>query len=78
MKMIKRFSLLSFVFILACSIVGCQQIDASQEQKQFDQFIQQEFVKTMENDYVATHKMCIRDSSNNPAPNICLFSLYFR
>ncbi len=45
MKMIKRFSLLSFVFILACSIVGCQQIDASQEQKQFDQFIQQEFVK---------------------------------
>ena len=55
MKMIKRFSLLSFVFILACSIVGCQQIDASQEQKQFDQFIQQEFVKTMENDYVATH-----------------------
>ena len=55
MKMIKRFSLLSFVFILACSIVGCQQIDASQEQKQFDQFIQQEIVKTMENDYVATH-----------------------
>ena len=55
MKMIKRFSLLSFVFILACSIVGCQQIDASQEQKQFDQFIQQEFVKTMESDYIATH-----------------------
>ena len=58
MKMIKRFSLLSFVFILACSIVGCQQIDASQEQKQFDQFIQQEFVKTMENDYVALIYTC--------------------
>ena len=47
MKMIKKISLLSLTFILACSIVGCQQIDASQEQKQFDEFIQQEFVKTM-------------------------------
>lgn len=55
MKMFKRFSLLSLAVILACSIVGCQQIDASQEQKQFDQFIQQEFIKTMESDYIATH-----------------------
>ena len=29
----EKFSLLSLAFILACSIVGCQQIDASQEQK---------------------------------------------
>ena len=55
MKIMKKISLLSLTFILACSIVGCQQIDASQEQKQFDEFIQQEFVKTMESDYVATH-----------------------
>ncbi len=55
MKMIKKISLLSLTFILACSIVGCQQIDTSQEQKKFDEFIQQEFLKTMESDYVATH-----------------------
>ena len=55
MKIIKKFSLLSLAFILAYSIVGCQQIDTSQEQKQFDEFIQQEFIKTMESDYVATH-----------------------
>ena len=55
MKIVKRCSLLSLAFILACSIIGCQQIDASQEQKQFDEFIQQEFIKTIESDYVATH-----------------------
>lgn len=55
MKIVKRFSLLSLAFILACSIVGCQQIDASQEQKRFDEFIQQEFIKVMESDYVTTH-----------------------
>ena len=55
MKMMKKFSLLSLAFILACSIVGCQQIDASQEQKKFDEFIQQEFAKTMESDYITNH-----------------------
>ncbi len=55
MKIVKKCSLLSLIVILACSIAGCHQIDDSQIQTQFDEFIQEEFITTMESDYIATH-----------------------
>ena len=55
MKKLKRLSLLSLSGLLALTIVGCSSKDNTEQQKKFDEFIEQEFVETMESNYLNTH-----------------------
>lgn len=55
MKYFKRITLLSLSAILALSLFGCNKRDTKEEQKKFDEFINTEFVETMENNYISTH-----------------------
>ena len=55
MKQFKRCSALLLGALAALSLVACSKKDATGEQERFDQFIQQEFVDTMESDYPSMH-----------------------
>lgn len=55
MKKLKRLSLLSLSGLLALTMVGCSSKDNTEQQKKFDEFIEQEFVETMESNYLNTH-----------------------
>lgn len=58
MKNTRKITLLALSTILAFSIGGCSQSNSSsnkEEQKKFDAFIQNEFVETMEDNYLNTH-----------------------
>ena len=55
MNIIKRFSILGLSILLAGSLGGCAKKDAAEEQKKFDEFINQQFVSTMESDYTYVH-----------------------
>lgn len=58
MKHIKKFILLSISFLLIFSISGCQpetKTNSESIQKSFDEFINQDFIDTMEDNYLNTH-----------------------
>ncbi|WP_416324897.1 DUF885 domain-containing protein [[Eubacterium] hominis] len=55
MKTTKRLTLLTLSVLMALSIGGCSQKDYAEEQKKFDDFMQQEFVDSMEMSYPNTH-----------------------
>lgn len=58
MNKIKRLTTIFLALILTISISGCSNqnsVDASKMQKEFDQFIEQEFIDTMESDYTSLH-----------------------
>ncbi len=55
MKQLKRCSALLLSILAVISLAACGKKDAAEEQKRFDQFIQQEFVDTMESDYPSMH-----------------------
>ncbi|MFR7591084.1 MAG: DUF885 domain-containing protein [Longibaculum sp.] len=54
MKYIKKISLLFLSFFMVVTLVGCQP-DNKEVQKKFDEFIQKQFVETMESDYTTAH-----------------------
>lgn len=51
----KKLTILSLSALLAFSISGCSKKDAKEEQEQFAAFIQEEFVESMESNYLNTH-----------------------
>ena len=58
MNKIKQLTTIFLALILTISISGCSNqnsVDASKMQKEFDQFIEQEFIDTMESDYTSLH-----------------------
>lgn len=55
MNNIKRIALFSLSALLALSIAGCQKTNKADEQKKFDAFIQDEFVDSMQNNYLNMH-----------------------
>ncbi len=56
MKIMQRLSLLAVAALLALSAVGCQQqANPALEQQRFDAFIEQEFIRAMESDYLTAH-----------------------
>ena len=55
MKTVKKLSLLALSAIMALSIGGCAKKDDVEEQKKFDEFMNQEFVNSLQESYVNTH-----------------------
>lgn len=53
----KRWKLLLLSFLMTLTVAGCskKQADPEEMQKQFDAFIQKDFVDTMESDYLTMH-----------------------
>lgn len=59
MKFIKKLSLVFLSTILAVSLIGCQSTNNEDVQKKFNEFIQTQFVKTMESDYTTAHTFMV-------------------
>lgn len=59
---IKKISLVLLSGILSFSLIGCEKVDEDTSKK-FDEFIENEFIETMESDYT-TYKTFIDDPSN--------------
>ena len=58
MNKIKQLTTILLALILTISISGCNNQnsgDADKTQTEFDQFIEQEFIDTMESDYTSLH-----------------------
>ncbi len=55
MKQGKRLLVLLLIGTMVLSMAGCSKKDKAEEQKKFDEFIEQEFVETMESDYTSMH-----------------------
>lgn len=61
MKYFKRLSIVILSTFMAISLIGCQTQTKNNEevQKQFDEFIQTQFVNTMESDYTTAHTFMV-------------------
>ena len=61
MKYLKRLSIVILSAFMAISLIGCQPQTKNNEevQKQFDEFIQTQFVNTMESDYTTAHTFMV-------------------
>ena len=55
MKQVKRLIVLMLVGIMVLPMASCSKKDKAEEQKKFDEFIEREFVETMESDYTSMH-----------------------
>lgn len=55
MKKLKNILSLFVISMLAFTLVGCSQQDVSSQQKAFDEFIQNDFYETFDQNYVNTH-----------------------
>ncbi|WP_416326134.1 DUF885 domain-containing protein [[Eubacterium] hominis] len=55
MKNRKQFRIIALSILLIATLGGCTKKDAGEEQQKFDEFINRQFVETMESDYMSTH-----------------------
>lgn len=55
MKNRKRLSIIAMSILLIATLGGCTKKDAGEEQQKFDEFINHQFVETMESDYTTAH-----------------------
>lgn len=55
MKKLKKLSILMLGALLMLPMSGCSKTDPAEEQKKFDEFINQQFVSAMESDYTTAH-----------------------
>ena len=51
----KRLSAFLLASALLLSSFGCQRVDPGEEQKKFNDFLNNEFIETMESDYTTSH-----------------------
>ena len=63
MKNLKRLSCIMMAVLLSFSLVGCSKKDAKEEQKAFDAFLNEEFVATLEDNYINMHILTENPSS---------------